>query len=55
MSHGRFPECADCAFYGVEPAVCDECEDANQFEESDPETYEASGAPIYFSPTRKVA
>lgn len=33
MSH-RFPECLDCAFDG-EPAICDVCEDADQFEEAE--------------------
>jgi hypothetical protein len=28
----KYPECEDCAFYEVEPAMCDECEDGDQFE-----------------------
>lgn len=33
----KFEECEDCYFYGVEPAMCDECEDADQFEPSEPD------------------
>jgi hypothetical protein len=33
----KFEECADCYFYGVEPAMCDECEDADQFEPAEPD------------------
>lgn len=31
----KFPECEDCYFYQTEPAVCDECDDADQFEPND--------------------
>lgn len=28
----RFEECEYCAFHNVEPGICDECEDASEFE-----------------------
>lgn len=40
----KYPDCESCAFYGVEPAICDECEDADQWEPADDEDYySASG------------
>lgn len=33
----KFEECEDCYFYGVEPAMCDECHDADQFEPMEPD------------------
>jgi len=32
----RFPDCESCAFYHVEEAICDECNDADQWEPDDP-------------------
>lgn len=31
----RFDDCESCAFYEREPAICDECEDADQWEPAD--------------------
>lgn len=45
----RFPQCKDCAFQGVEPAICDECKDADQFSESDRDDG-INEMPIYFRP-----
>lgn len=28
----KFPCCKDCHFYRNDPSVCDECEDASEFE-----------------------
>lgn len=33
----KYPECEDCYFYGVEPAMCDECVDGDQFEPAEPD------------------
>ena len=33
----KFDECPECYFYGVEPAMCDECHDADQFEPAEPD------------------
>ena len=33
----KYEECEDCAFDGVEPALCDMCEDGDQFEPADPD------------------
>lgn len=45
----RFPQCKDCAFEHVEPAICDECLEANQFIEA--QIDEDSGdMPLYFRP-----
>lgn len=49
----RFPECEDCAFHGVEPAICDECEEADQFEQLDENS--STSVPIYFRDWRKAA
>lgn len=54
MSHTRFPECPDCAFHGVEPAICDECKDADQFEFVDPQDA-ATTHPIYFRDWKSAA
>jgi len=31
----KFDDCESCAFYGDEPAICDGCEDADQWEPAD--------------------
>lgn len=31
----RYEDCESCAFYEEEPAMCDECEDADQWEPAD--------------------
>ncbi|MGV2866484.1 hypothetical protein [Achromobacter sp. AGC39] len=31
----KFDDCLSCAFYGEEPAICEECEDADQWVEGD--------------------
>ena len=31
----KYEDCESCAFYKVEPAICDECEDADQWEPED--------------------
>lgn len=31
----RYPDCESCAFYKVEEAVCDDCVDADQWEDAD--------------------
>lgn len=31
----RFEECGECYFYGVEPAMCDDCDDGDNFEPAD--------------------
>lgn len=50
----KFPQCNDCAFHGVEPAICDECLDADQFEESlTDETVQTT--PIYFTDWKNPA
>lgn len=28
----RYEECEYCAFHNVEPGICDECDDASEFE-----------------------
>lgn len=33
----KFDCCEDCYFYGVEPAICDICDDGDQFEPEDPD------------------
>lgn len=43
----RFPECVDCAFEGVEPALCDECHDADQFSNQNSDQ-QVQTAPLYF-------
>lgn len=43
----KSPQCTDCAFHGVEPAICDECREADQFEESSNDDT-VQTAPIYF-------
>lgn len=43
----RFAECDECAFSGVEPALCDECRDANQFSATDNDQ-QVQTAPLYF-------
>lgn len=42
----RFPQCTDCAFDHVEPAICDECKCADQFQETQQEN--TDGVPFYF-------
>ena len=42
----RFAQCADCAFEHVEPAICNECRDADQFQESDNDSDNA--VPLYY-------
>jgi hypothetical protein len=55
----KFDECQDCYFYGVEPAMCDECEDADQFEpnEGDDDAFgqllQLSRTPAKVIPIRK--
>lgn len=47
----KYEFCEECYFYGVEPAMCDECEDGDQFEpaEADDDAFdrlmELSGPP----------
>lgn len=38
----KYEFCEDCYFHGVEPAICDECEDGDQFEpaEADDDAYD---------------
>lgn len=36
----RYEDCESCVFYGREPAICDECEDADQWEPDDEEDWE---------------
>jgi hypothetical protein len=31
----RFPECKSCYFNNREPAICEECENASNFEQAD--------------------
>jgi hypothetical protein len=33
----RYEECEYCAFHNVEPGICDECEDASEFEPDEEE------------------
>lgn len=33
----RFADCNSCAFQGVEPALCERCNDADQWENDDPQ------------------
>lgn len=54
MSCESFPECRDCVFEGVEPAICDECVDADQFEEADTED-SVQAAPLYYHNWKKAA
>lgn len=28
----KYEECAECYFHGVEPAMCDDCDDGDNFE-----------------------
>ena len=35
MSEPRYPDCESCAFYNVEEAICDECDEADQWEPAD--------------------
>ncbi len=51
----RFPECEDCAFNGVEPAICDECYDADQFEYGETEDSGVRATPIYFRDWKNAA
>lgn len=45
----RFPQCSDCAFEHVEPAICDECLEADQFVESESDDPERE-MPLYYRP-----
>ena len=54
MSCGRFPQCRDCAFEGVEPAICDECHDADQFEEAD-FSEQGESVPLYYHDWKNAA
>lgn len=51
----RFPECEDCAFYGVEPAICDECEDADQFQDTDVDNEGGESHPLYYRDWKNAA
>lgn len=52
----RFPECRDCAFDGVEPAICDECHEADQFQESEADDEaRVVTTPLYFHDWKKAA
>lgn len=31
----KYDDCESCAFYRVEPAICEECEDADMWEPDD--------------------
>lgn len=33
----RYEACEYCAFHNVEPGICDECDDASEFEELETE------------------
>jgi len=55
VSCNRFPECRDCAFDGVEPAICDECVDADQFQEADTDDDAVATAPLYYRPWKDAA
>lgn len=46
MSHDRDPyeDCASCVFRGREPAICDECDDADQWEPDEDFVDAAAGA-----------
>lgn len=35
----RYPDCESCAFYEVEEAICEDCDEADQWEPSDPLDY----------------
>lgn len=32
----RYDDCESCAFYEIETVICDECEEADQWEPADP-------------------
>lgn len=32
----RYPDCESCAFHHVEDAICDDCDDADQWEPDEP-------------------
>lgn len=55
MSCRRFPECRDCAFDGIEPAICDECVDADQFQETDADDVSSAVPPLYYRSWKDVA
>lgn len=50
----KYPECEDCYFYGVEPAMCDECDDADQFEPAEPDDDAFDRLTILARPLAKV-
>lgn len=52
MSLARFPQCADCAFEHIEPAICDECRDADQFQESE---QDGDAVPLYYRDWKQPA
>ena len=42
----KYEDCESCAFYGVEPAICDECEDADMWEPDDQMAQQSHGCPL---------
>ena len=50
----KFDECQDCYFYGVEPAMCDECEDADQFEPAEADDDAFGQLMILSRPSAKI-
>lgn len=42
----KYDDCESCAFYKVEPAICEECEDADMWEPEDVMSSQAVKSPL---------